>query len=74
MVTIISLSTGTYADKDGRDMRDGGGTLFFGTEGRYVGPGDAGEGFGNAKIGARYLAWDTGDWPVLTPEHFAVLD
>ncbi|MHC4116443.1 MAG: arabinan endo-1,5-alpha-L-arabinosidase [Planctomycetota bacterium] len=32
---------GPYLDKDGRDMRDGGGTLFLATEGRFIGPGHA---------------------------------
>jgi len=31
--------TGPYLDKDGKDMRNGGGTLFLGTRGRRIGPG-----------------------------------
>lgn len=34
--------TGPYLDRDGRDMREGGGTLFLGSEGRFIGPGHAG--------------------------------
>jgi arabinan endo-1,5-alpha-L-arabinosidase len=34
--------TGPYLDKDGRDMMDGGGTLFAGTDGPFIGPGHAG--------------------------------
>ena len=33
---------GPYLDRDGRDMRTGGGSLFLGSEGRYHGPGHAG--------------------------------
>jgi arabinan endo-1,5-alpha-L-arabinosidase len=31
--------TGPYLDRDGKDLMAGGGTLFLGSEGRYVGPG-----------------------------------
>lgn len=31
--------TGPYLDRDGRDMRHGGGTLVVGTEGSFIGPG-----------------------------------
>jgi arabinan endo-1,5-alpha-L-arabinosidase len=34
--------TGPYLDKDGVDMMQGGGTLFLGTEGPFIGPGHAG--------------------------------
>jgi arabinan endo-1,5-alpha-L-arabinosidase len=34
--------TGPYYDKAGCDMAEGGGTLFLGTEGRFIGPGHAG--------------------------------
>jgi arabinan endo-1,5-alpha-L-arabinosidase len=34
--------TGPYRDKTGKDMLSGGGTLFLGTEGRYIGPGQIG--------------------------------
>ena len=34
--------TGPYLDKDGKDMLAGGGTLFAGTDGAFVGPGHAG--------------------------------
>jgi len=34
--------TGPYLDKNGVDMLAGGGTLFLGTEGRYIGPGQTG--------------------------------
>ncbi|HHY85937.1 MAG TPA: arabinan endo-1,5-alpha-L-arabinosidase [Verrucomicrobia bacterium] len=34
--------TGPYLDKDGKDMLLGGGTLFLGTEGKFIGPGHAG--------------------------------
>jgi len=34
--------TGPYIDREGVDLRKGGGTLFLGTEGRFVGPGHAG--------------------------------
>ena len=41
---------GPYLDKDGVAMAEGGGSLFLGSEGRFVGPGHAGisdiEGFG----------------------------
>ena len=33
---------GPYLDKDGKDLRDGGGTLFFGSTGDTTGPGHAG--------------------------------
>ncbi len=33
--------TGPYVDQTGRDLRDGGGTLFLRTEGRFIGPGHA---------------------------------
>jgi len=33
--------TGPYVDQTGRDLRDGGGTLFLRTEGRLIGPGHA---------------------------------
>lgn len=32
---------GPYLDKDRKDMREGGGTLFLATEGRFIGPGHA---------------------------------
>lgn len=34
--------TGPYLDRDGRDLRQGGGSLLLGTEGRFIGPGHAG--------------------------------
>lgn len=34
--------TGPFVDRDGRDMLHGGGSLFLGCEGRFVGPGHAG--------------------------------
>jgi arabinan endo-1,5-alpha-L-arabinosidase len=34
--------TGPYLDRAGKDMREGGGTLFLGTAGRYIGPGHIG--------------------------------
>jgi arabinan endo-1,5-alpha-L-arabinosidase len=34
--------TGPYVDKDGKDMAKGGGTLFLGSEGDFIGPGHAG--------------------------------
>jgi len=34
--------TGPYVDKTGSNMLSGGGTLFLGTEGRFIGPGHAG--------------------------------
>ncbi len=34
--------TGPYLDRDGADMLRGGGTLFLGTSGRFIGPGHAG--------------------------------
>lgn len=34
--------TGPYLDKAGVDMLNGGGSLFLGTEGRFIGPGHAG--------------------------------
>ena len=34
--------TGPYLDRVGKDMREGGGTLFLGTTGRYIGPGHLG--------------------------------
>ncbi len=33
---------GPYLDKNGMDLMNGGGTLFLGAEGRYIGPGQAG--------------------------------
>ena len=33
---------GPYLDKDGQDMLNDGGTLFLGSEGKYIGPGHAG--------------------------------
>jgi arabinan endo-1,5-alpha-L-arabinosidase len=43
--------TGPYLDKDGVDLRKGGGSLVLGTEGRFIGPGHAGV----FKDGDRYL-------------------
>jgi len=43
--------TGPYRDKDGTDLRQGGGSLVLGTEGRFIGPGHA----GILKDGERYL-------------------
>ena len=37
-----SKITGPYLDKDGKDMLDGGGTLFAGSDGAFIGPGHAG--------------------------------
>jgi arabinan endo-1,5-alpha-L-arabinosidase len=34
--------TGPYLDKDGKDLAQGGGTLFLGTDGPFIGPGHAG--------------------------------
>ena len=34
--------TGPYLDRTGRDLRDNGGDLFLGREGRFIGPGHAG--------------------------------
>jgi arabinan endo-1,5-alpha-L-arabinosidase len=34
--------TGPYRDRDGKDMLEGGGTLFLGTVGNAIGPGHAG--------------------------------
>ena len=34
--------TGPYVDRAGRPMAEGGGTLFLGREGRFIGPGHAG--------------------------------
>ena len=33
--------TGPYLDREGTDLKDGGGSLFLGTEGRFIGPGHA---------------------------------
>ncbi|MEK7949004.1 arabinan endo-1,5-alpha-L-arabinosidase [Luteolibacter soli] len=33
--------TGPYLDKDGTDMKDGGGSAFLATQGRFIGPGHA---------------------------------
>jgi arabinan endo-1,5-alpha-L-arabinosidase len=33
--------TGPYLDKDGKDMMEGGGSLFAGTDGAFIGPGHA---------------------------------
>lgn len=33
--------TGPYVDRDGTDMKDGGGSPFLATEGRFIGPGHA---------------------------------
>ncbi|RYD68320.1 MAG: arabinan endo-1,5-alpha-L-arabinosidase [Verrucomicrobiaceae bacterium] len=33
--------TGPYLDKDGTDMKDGGGSVFLGTQERFIGPGHA---------------------------------
>jgi arabinan endo-1,5-alpha-L-arabinosidase len=33
---------GPYLDREGRDLRHGGGSLLLGTEGRFIGPGHAG--------------------------------
>ncbi len=35
-------ATGPYVDRDGVDLRDGGGSLFLGTAGTQIGPGHAG--------------------------------
>jgi arabinan endo-1,5-alpha-L-arabinosidase len=34
--------TGPFVDKDGVDLKDGGGTMFLEAEGRYIGPGHVG--------------------------------
>jgi len=34
--------TGPYLDKDGKDLAQGGGTLFLGSDGPFIGPGHAG--------------------------------
>ncbi len=36
------FGTGPYLDRTGKDLHDGGGTLFLGTTGRYIGPGHMG--------------------------------
>lgn len=45
------LITGPYLDAEGRDLREGGGTLFLGTAGRRIGPGHAG-----------VASWEGRDW------------
>ena len=37
-----STVTGPYLDKKGVDLMAGGGSIFLATEGRYIGPGQAG--------------------------------
>jgi arabinan endo-1,5-alpha-L-arabinosidase len=37
-----SKITGPYLDQDGKDMLKGGGTLFAGSDGAFIGPGHAG--------------------------------
>jgi len=34
--------TGPYLDREGINLAEGGGSLFLGTEGRFIGPGHAG--------------------------------
>lgn len=36
------MPAGPYLDKDGKDMAEGGGSLFLKTDGRFIGPGHAG--------------------------------
>ena len=76
-----SSATGPYYDKNGVDMRDGGGTMFLESSGLVVGPGHAGilndngtEWFSYhyytwtqhwSQLGITKLTWDADDWPVL---------
>lgn len=67
---------GPYYDKDGVSLNDGGGSLFLGTNGRYVGAGHFGLGedkltyhfydgndYGYPKLMVSTLSWEDG-WPV----------
>ncbi len=68
--------TGTYYDQDGESLNDGGGSLFLGTNGRYIGAGHFGYGegvlsyhfydgndYGTPKLKTTSLSWSDG-WPV----------
>ena len=72
--------TGPYFDKNGVDMRDGGGTMLLESSGRFVGPGHPGifndgetEWFSYhyytwdlwSELGLTRISWDDDGWPVL---------
>ncbi|HMP83451.1 MAG TPA: arabinan endo-1,5-alpha-L-arabinosidase [Verrucomicrobiota bacterium] len=50
--------TGPYLDRDGKNLVDGGGTLFLETTGRYIGPGHIGVANGVATNGFSYHYYD----------------
>jgi arabinan endo-1,5-alpha-L-arabinosidase len=73
--------TGPYVDKEGIDMMNDGGTLLLGSEGQFIGPGQAGILAENGKewisfhyeadtrrrntLAIRPLSWDKDGWPVV---------
>lgn len=59
--------TGPYLDKDGINMRDGGGTMLLESSGRFVGPGHPGiiNDNGTEWFSYHYYTWAPGAWSQL---------
>jgi arabinan endo-1,5-alpha-L-arabinosidase len=73
--------TGPYVDKAGTDMMKDGGSLVLGSEGRFIGPGQAGiftakgrewisfhyeaDARNRMTLAIRPLDWDEDGWPVV---------
>ncbi len=59
--------TGPYLDRDGKDLREGSGTLFLDTVGRFIGPGHAGilEASGTSWFSFHFYDGNNGGRPTL---------